>query len=395
MHNLCRDDYYHKILTKTADYSKEFYDKKLLTAQGRAFPTCLAFKSAGYCPQEKVCFEKRPPLIERFGKFEEDKKLPEDQWREPTPVQWVFQSIKERTGAEEETETAVIDVDVRNLEESLDELEKEILEKRNVLMKNRRTFCGYDTGFNLLNQVLDGLKADTLLTLSGPTGVGKTIFCSQLIEQICQIENIPCLFLSFGESKNRIIIKTLARMATIDYRKIGRSLLSEEDLGKIKQLHEKIKGSFGKNLFIVEGNDSMGVKKIREILDFSNPACIVIDSVQSIPQIGRTTAPDIVSKTEMVVQQLKTLSRYKKIPVVTTFSTKDKDATSEAMETVMLNTSDVYIHMFEKITSSGMADAGAAMKEINFHIKKNRSGDKNIVIKYALQPLLQKFTESK
>jgi replicative DNA helicase len=397
MSSFNRTDYYHKILSKTAEYEKTFYDKKLQSLSGCAFPTCISFKTAGYCPQDKVCFEKRPPIIEKFGKFEEDKNKPPEVWREPSPALWIFQSIKERMGEEEDTETVVIDADIRSQEEFVADLEKEILEKRMRLIKSKRNFSGLDTGFTLFNQVLDGLRPDSLIVLAGPSGIGKTAFCSQVAEQAASVEDTHCCYISYGESKSSISIKTLARLTGMDYRKIGRSLLSDEELQKIKQAHEKIKSTFGKTLYIVEGNDSLGIKKLREIMDFMNCRLIVIDSLQTMPFISKNVQSiDTISRIEQIMLQLKTLSRYKRIPIIATHTPQDKEATQGphlSLDALVMNLSDVFIQMSEKMSSTG--ETGSGVKEINFHVKKNRGGDKNIVLKFSLQPLLQKFAEGK
>lgn len=384
-----RSDYFHKLMTKTMDYDRVFYEKKLDAICGPAFHTCAAFKSAGYCPQERECFEKRPPLIDRFGKYEEDKNKPKELWREPSPALWVFQSIKERIGEEEEAETAVIDLDVRSYEDYLLEMQEGLLKKRTTVLQNKRNFSGFDTGFIALNQILDGLKPDTLITIAGPSAIGKTIFSTQLMDQLAHTEGQNCCYITFGETKESITIKTLSRMSGIDYRKIERGLLSEEELNKVRQASENIRQTFGKFIFIIEGNDAVGIKKIKEILDYANPKFLIIDSLQMFPFIAKQRPLDILSRVEQVMQQLKTLARYQKIPILVTHTINEKEG-GQTLESWIMSMSDIYIHMVEK-----SPDTGFNPKEVHFHIKKNRGGEKNIALKFILHPLQQKFVESK
>lgn len=386
-----RADYFHRLMIKTMDYDKPLYDKQLDAITGPAFPTCVAFKEAGYCPKDKLCFEKRAPFIDRFGKFEEDRNKPKEVWREPSPALWIFQSIKERMGAEEETETAVIDLDVRNYEDYLLEMHEELLKKRTAVLNSKRNFSGFDTGFTSLNQVLDGLKPDTLITIAGPTASGKTVFSSQLMEQLAHLESKNCCFVTYGEQRVSMTVKTLSRMSGVDYRKIERGLLSDEEVQKIKQANETIRQTFGKYIFIVEGNDAVGVKKLKEIIDFASPKFFIIDSLESFPFVAKQRPPDTMARVEQVMNQLKTLSRYQKIPILLLHTLPDKEnADTQALDSLILNMSDVYVQLIEKTP-----DTGFNPKEIHLHIKKNRGGEKNIALKFAFHPLQQKFVEAK
>ncbi|MDQ7821968.1 MAG: DnaB-like helicase C-terminal domain-containing protein [Candidatus Eremiobacteraeota bacterium] len=396
---LNRPDYLHKLLAKTADYDKDYYDKKIQALTGRAFRTCAEFKATGYCPKEKVCFDRRPPLSERFGKFDEDKNKPPELWREPSPVQWIFQGIKERMGEEGEAETAVIDIDVKSQEEFLVDFDKEIVELRGRVIKSKRNFSGYDTGFPSLNQVLDGLKADTLITLAGPQGTGKTAFALQLTEQVAQLEGVPCAFIAYSETKQAMTVKMLSRISGMDYRKISRALLNDEELIRVKQAAEKIKASYGKHVFIIEGNDSLGIKKIKTLMDFASPKFIVIDSIGQLPFISKQNISDISLRIEQNMSQLKTLARYQKIPLLAVFSSRDKELSIEGalmLESLIMQASDVFLQMEEKGPLTGPAESSSpGSKELTLTVRKNKGGEKNIVMRFGYQLLVQKLFELK
>lgn len=393
MKYLDRPDFFHKLLSKTSEYDKGTYDRKLETFIGRAFPTCSIFKKIGYCPEDRECFESRPPYIDRFGKFEEDKNKPKEEWREPSPVLWVYQGIKERMGEESDSETAVIDIEIKSLEDYLIELQEEMAKKRADLAGRQRYFSGLDTGFTTLNTVLDGLKEDYLITVAGPPGIGKTIFCTQLADQVAQNDGVNCCYITYGETREFITAKSLARHSGVDYRRIQRAVFSDEDHQKIRQASETIKQKFGKFVFVIEGNDALGIRKIREIIDFASPRLIIIDSLQAFPFTGKHYPTNQISRTELTIQQLKTLARYQRIPVIITHTTgeKENDGSIE-LESLIMNMSDVYLQMMDK-TAPAAQDGG--QKDIAVVIRKNRSGDKNIAVKFTLQVLSQRFAEVK
>jgi hypothetical protein len=92
---------------------------------------------------------------------------------------------------------------------------------------------------------------------------------------------------------------------------------------------------------------------------------------------------------------LKTLARYKKIPILAAYSASERENSSGEIETMLISNSDIYIQMLEKTPSAGAGEGGVATKEIHFIVKKNRGGDKNILIRLGFQPLFQKFVELK
>ena len=389
-----REDYFHKILSGTSTYDKAFYDKKIASLKGKSFPVCSALREMGYCKKDSECFPKKPPLLERYGKFEEDKTCPPDQWREFSPAVWAFQGIKERLSEEAGTETALIDIDAISQNEYLDTFKAELSEKRKRLIEKRKPCSGFDTGFNSLNQLFDGLKEDTLTVISASQGAGKTAFASQIMEYVTQNEKVGCAYVTYGESQHNLTAKIVSRSSGIDYRKIIRGALSDEELNKLTQALKTSKSANGKLVYLLEGNDSMTVTKIRNIIDALNVSMLIVDSINMLPFFSQNNMTDVSSRLEQITRQLKTLARYKKIPIIATYTSRDKDTNITELisqEALILSACDSWIHLEDK----GMSDPAQGIKEYGMLIRKNRHGDKNILVKIGYQAALQKFIEIK
>lgn len=389
-----REDYFHKILSTTSTYNKAIYDKKIASLAGKPFPLCSSLREMGYCKKDPECFSPKPPLIERYGKLEEDKHCPPEQWREFSPAVWAFQAIKERLSEEADTETVLIDIDAISQNEYFDTFQKQITEKRTRLIEQRKPCSGYDTGFNSLNQLLDGLKEDTLTIVSAGSGNGKTAFVSQLMDYVTQNEKVGCAYITYGESQHNLTSKIVSRLSGIDYRKILKGALSEEELNKLSQVLKSSKGSNGKLTYIIEGNDSVTVKKIGNIIDALNVGMLIVDSINMLPFFSQNNLSDASSRFEQIARQLKTLARYKKIPVIATYTSRDKDTnTSEliSQEALILAACDSWIYLEDK----GMADPAQGIRDCSMLIRKNRNGDKNILVRIGYQTALQKFIEIK
>lgn len=391
-----REDYLYKLLSKTDNYDKAYYEKKIDEVSGTPFLPCGDFKAAGLCAADKICFDKRPPLVERYGKYEEAKNAPEDAWRAPSPALWIFQGIRERMAEEEDAETVIIDLDIISQEEYLSLFEKELLESRSRLIKQKRSYDGYDTGFQSLNQLLGGLKPDTVTVIAGPQGSYKTALSTQIATNAAALDQIRCCYITFSESQRLLTAKMLARASGIDYRKIARSTLTDEEIQRLRAASQKAAELYGSKLFVVEGNDGTGIRKIKTILDSLTPNLLVVDTLQQLPFVSKTQIVDIPSRLEQNLRQLKTLARYSRIPVIALYTTRERDVNAGELqyaESLVLSASDSYMHLEERPAST--TAASPAQKVYGLIIRKNKSGDKNILIKLGLDTALQKFTEIK
>ena len=389
-----RTDYFHKLISKTKGYDKAFIDKKLASLPvGMPFTPCSAFKQAGYCPADKKeCFTPKPPIVERYGKLEEDTTADKEKYRQFSPAVWAFQAIRERIAEEQDAETAVIDLDTVDFSDQLTIFEQELAEQRNLMIKNRRPCSGLSTGLTCLNRDLDGLRPDFLTIVAGVQGCGKHTICSQAMEH-CAAEKKTAIYITYGDTKSTAASKMLARCSGIDYRKIIRGTLSDEEMARIADTSKKLKDTYGPYMYFIEGNDSMGIKKIRTILDSMEAHLLIIDSLNMIPFISKNQLTDIPSRIEQNVRQLKTLARYKKIPILATFSTRDKDSNISELvyiESLVMQTCDNWIQLEE-----GKPIEQQQAKEYIMYVRKNRAGDKNLAYRLAYQPFIQRFVEMK
>ncbi|MCQ2735981.1 MAG: hypothetical protein MJ234_02030 [bacterium] len=386
-----RLDYFHEMVSKTKGYDKAYVDKKIASLPASSFSPCAAFREAGLCPEGKECFQPKPPIIERYGRLEDDMKAPKDKWRRFSPAVWAFQGIRERLEDEASAETAIIDIDASDLSDSLKAFGADLLSKREFLMKTRRSYSGISTGFQCLNQSIDGLRPDTVTIVSGIHGIGKGTFCSQIAET-CASEKLDCAFVTFGETKNDAIARLISRNSGIDYRRILRGMLSDQEMAKVQETYARIEQTFGPYLYFMEGNDATGIRKMKTLIDALPIKLLVINSLNFVPFISRQQITDIPARFDQNMRQLKTLARYKQIPILVSYTTRDKDSNVSDFvysETLVMQACDNWIHLEE-----GKA-ADAQSKEYHMLIRKNRSGDKNVVYKLAYQAGVQRFVEVK
>lgn len=391
--NICRSfdrgDYFHKLMSRLDSYNHDLFEKKLNSAPATSpFPTYTQLEAIGYGKKETNKFPSRPPYIDRYGKIEEDKNKPQDQWRELSPVTWVFQGIKERLSEEADAETAIIDIEIVDQEEFLTAYEKSLTADRNRLIEKRKICSGLDSGFSSLNQHLNGFKEDTLTIISGATGSGKTALASQILENAIAIDKASGCYITYGESQALLTAKMLSRTTGIDYRKIFRGALTEDEFSRVKMIMKKYKEELGKRLWIIEGNDGMNISKVKAIIDALPIKILCIDNLQNIPFASKVQTNNIDTRFEHLARQLKTLARYKKIAVIATYTTRDAEYNTPELinrEFDLLADCDAWLHLEEK------GDSGQGVKEYALMIKKNKQGEKNVAIKMGMQHAFQKF----
>ena len=187
------------------------------------------------------------------------------------------------------------------------------------------------TGFNDLDEMLDGGLYPGLYVLGAISSLGKTTLALQIADQVAQSGHGVLIF-SLEMSRNELIAKTLSRLTFIkDAEMNGTSQNAKTTRGILKgkfygfendvfmsALEEY--GIYGKNIHINEGIGNIGVseivEKVREYMKFNNgqPPVVVIDYLQILAPFDiRATDKQ---NTDKAVLELKRLSRDYQVPVI-------------------------------------------------------------------------------
>ena len=153
-------------------------------------------------------------------------------------------------------------------------------------------FQGFDSGFQHLNHICDGLNTG-LFVFAAPPGEGKTTLAWQLACQVAAIESVPVIFVSLEQSKGELRDKALACLSHTSYRHIRRGQLKVDDFawGKVLEAANKY-ALLGEYLTIIEGDDRTTVGLIRQIasqaLQSSKASrCLIIIDYLQILRLGK------------------------------------------------------------------------------------------------------------
>ena len=200
------------------------------------------------------------------------------------------------------------------------------------IIRESREGKAISTGFNDLDEMLDGGLYPGLYVLGAISSLGKTTLALQIADQIAQSGHGVLIF-SLEMSRNELIAKTLSRLTfikdtemnngTSQNAKTTRGILKGKFYGFendvfMSALEEY--GIYGKNIHINEGIGNIGVsevsEKVREYMKFNNgyPPVVVIDYLQILAPFDiRATDKQ---NTDKAVLELKRLSRDYQVPVI-------------------------------------------------------------------------------
>jgi len=215
------------------------------------------------------------------------------------------------------------------------ELEKEAVSYRlkdffEVVKKNREG-AAISTGFENLDNILDGGFYPGLYFLGANSSTGKTSFLLQIADNIAQGGNIV-LFFSLEMSANELIAKSLSRLSVINDIELYNSTIHAKTtrgilLGRFyddterELINKSIEqySDFGGNLFITEGVGNVGVQTIKEKAEAilkakRKPPVVIIDYLQILAPFDLKMTDK--QNTDKNVLELKRLSRDFGVPIL-------------------------------------------------------------------------------
>jgi len=198
--------------------------------------------------------------------------------------------------------------------------------------KAGREWIGLDSGFRHLNEILGGL-GEGLFVLAGAPSCGKTTLAKQIADHVAAVESVPVLFWSFEQSAEELRVKSLARMASIDSRRIWKGRTDAAAWNAVEAAAADYRRGPGQWLTIVEAGRADTVDQIRAAALLAKRAAIkagrdkvliVIDYLQVVP--GGPDAPDTIrERVDWVLSELRRLSRDLQSPILV-ISAENRDA---------------------------------------------------------------------
>lgn len=278
------------------------------------------------------------------------------------------------------------------------------------------------TGFEKLDQALDGGLYEGLYTLGAISSLGKTTFLLQMIDQIAQ-SGKDCLIFSLEMARSQLMARSISRLTLLQVLEQGgdvRNAKSERGItageryfnyssaemnliqGAISQYAD-----YAGHIYIHEGVGDIGIEQIKQtvtkhIAITGEAPVVLIDYLQILaPYDPRMTDKQ---NTDKAVIELKRLSRDYKLPIICISSFNRDNYRVEVSESSFKESgaieysSDVLLGLQLKGAGSlEREDIDAALRadprQIELKIIKNRSGQRNIKVFFEYFPVFNYYRE--
>jgi len=275
------------------------------------------------------------------------------------------------------------------------------------------------TGFNNLDEALDGGLYEGLYTIGAISSLGKTTFITQAADQIAKAGNDVLIF-SMEMARAELMAKSISRetfQLTLPKgetwkAKTARGITAGKRYQEYKQeeketIYKAIReyAAYAKNIFIIEGAGEVGAKQIRETVEkhisiTGKRPVVIIDYLQILsPYNERYTDKQ---NTDKAVLELKRISRDHKLPVIAISSfnrmSYNGGAKMEAFKEsgAIEYSSDILIALQAKGADKDINITEEKKKnprDIELVILKNRNGAAGITLHYSYNTLFNHFSE--
>jgi len=94
---------------------------------------------------------------------------------------------------------------------------------------------GLPTGFSELDKMLSGLSDGNLIVVAGHPGIGTTAFALRIAENLSVDKDMPILYFSMGNGKERLLERMLLGQAKINLRRAHQGKLENKDWDMLKR----------------------------------------------------------------------------------------------------------------------------------------------------------------
>lgn len=175
---------------------------------------------------------------------------------------------------------------------------------------------GLSTGFSDLDNLTLGLQASDLVVLAGRPSMGKTALGMNLCSNIARNKPAPVFIFSLEMTDTSLMLREFASLAGIDFKKIKKGLLDDQDWTGLTNALEQLKQH--SNLFVSDKPNQTVEEVIHQTrkaaLSKGKPQLIMLDYLQFMGYSGKKDRED--QEIQHITRQLKALAKEMSCPVL-------------------------------------------------------------------------------
>lgn len=361
--------------------------------------------------------------------FDNDEEGQKVEWNYKIEIPQQYKDLNEWLVANKEEFETIVKIQLKAIREMKEqEKQKEIEEyKKNSVgnyidvfldgIKESANTPAIPTGFEKLDNVLEGGLYEGLYVLGAISSLGKTTFTLQIGDQIAQ-QGYDVLIFSLEMARTELMAKSISRLTFLlaDSPKDAKTTRGITAGQRYKHYSDTEKalirkavaayGEYADNIYIHEGIGDIGANEIRETVKkhieiTGNKPVVIIDYIQLLaPYSEKLTDKQNMDKS---IMELKRISRDYKIPIIG-ISSFNRDNYSMPVNMAAFKesgaieySSDVLIGLQFKGAGTKTFDADEEKKkdprEIELKILKNRNGRTGEIIEFQYYPLFNYYRE--
>ena len=316
-----------------------------------------------------------------------------------------------------------------NVEELLDEVEKEILRVNESREQNevkdvkklvnealvtiehffdrKGELSGLATGFVDLDKMTDGLHGGEMIVVAARPSMGKTSLAMNIAEHVAMELKLPVAVFSLEMSASSLILRMLCSLARVNMRSIREGFMSESDFPKLMSASGRLAGA---KLFI---DDTAGLSilqlraRARRMAQQHGIKLFVIDYLQLLNSTARRAQENRQQEIADISSGIKALAKELNVPIIVLSQLnreleKDKSRKprlSDLRESGSIEQDADLVGLLYK-PNAGDDEDGAATEEndgipVNFLIAKQRNGPTGDVHLTFLKPYTRFETATK
>lgn len=174
----------------------------------------------------------------------------------------------------------------------------------------------YPTGFEKLDNLIDGFERQQLNVIAARSSMGKTAFALQLADNLQKIDDAEVVFCSIESTEKNMTHRLLSSLSLVDLRKFKdpHNRMTENDIEKVIMASDV----YYKSDFIIEEHTRLTPNKVRQIanrIPHDKTGFIIIDYLQLMSSDDNLT--DEYARITDVSRELKIITQeYKNIVLI-------------------------------------------------------------------------------
>ncbi|MCQ2387778.1 MAG: replicative DNA helicase [Clostridia bacterium] len=260
----------------------------------------------------------------------------------------------------------------------------EVMTELDELTKDKSRLRGIRTGYNDLDNIINGLHKSDLMILAARPSVGKTSLAMNIVENVA-LNNYSCLIFSLEMSKKQLGQRMLCSVADVSMEHALKGNLNKEEWIKMEKARKLLSD---KQIFIDDSSiikPSEMISKCRRIkrkygLDF-----VVIDYIQLMTPDAKKNLDNRQQEITDISRNLKILAKEIDVPVLALSqlsraveSEKRRPQLSDLRESGAIEQDAdivIFIHRPDKKATDEDIKTGKVKKNVaEILVEKNRSG---------------------